>query len=274
MKKIILSFIVFSFILNTKAQHVFEMPLWNSGYGNCLDKDASDANITGFLSDNPNGEAIIICPGGGYRMLCSDYEGSEFAPIFNKNGISLFVLKYRLPKQRNNVPLADAQQALTIVRNHAKEWKINPSAIGIMGSSAGGHLASTVATHFTNADNRPDFQILLYPVITMNPAFTHKGTYNNLIGPKPSKEIELNYSNEKQVSENTPPAFVVLSCDDKIVPVKNSLVYVEALASHGVQCSLHMYPEGYHGFGAHTNFKDFDIWIPELLRWLKKEIKH
>lgn len=271
---ILISMAVLAIAFSASAQRHFEMPLWNSGYGICNDSDATDAFMNVYLAEEPNGEAIVICPGGGYSKLCSNYEGWDFAPIFNNKGISLIVLNYRLPKQRSTVPLSDAQQALTIVRKNATKWHINPNAIGIMGSSAGGHLASTAATHFTNADNRPDFQVLLYPVITMDPTFTHKGTHNNLIGVNPTKEQEILYSNEKQVTENTPKAFVVLSCTDKIVPVKNSLIYVEALARNGVQASLHMYPDGYHGFGAHKEFEDYDIWIKELLRWLDTEVQH
>ena len=259
--------------LTLPAQKHFELPLWNHGEGVCADSDAADAKLLCFLPDRPNGQAIVICPGGGYHNLCSDYEGTNFASLFCSRGISGFVLLYRLPRQRSEVPLADAQQALRIVRRHAAEWHIDPAQVGIMGSSAGGHLAATTATHFTDDQTRPSFQILLYPVITMDLSYTHKHSRENLIGFHPTDEQVYKYSNEKMVTSMTPRAFVALSCTDKIVPVDNSLRYVSALAAQGVQCSLHMYPEGYHGFGAHNDFKDYDIWTKELFRWLDKEVK-
>lgn len=257
---------LFAATLCINAQRSFDLPLWE---GNDVKDDAADARLYVYLADKPNGQAVVVCPGGGYHFLAMDYEGHMFAPWFNSNGISTFVLKYRMPKQRHEVPLSDAEQAMRIVRNHAKEWGINPDNVGIMGSSAGGHLASTLATHFSSKETRPDFQILLYPVITMDNN-SHMGTHNNLIGKNASTELEEKYSNEKQVKDDTPRAFIVLSAKDELVPVKNSLSYAQALLDKGIQVSLHMYPGGYHGFGYKDDFKDASIWKKELMRWLKR----
>lgn len=256
--------------ISLQAQKMFELPLWQ---GAQLKDDAADARVFVYLPQNPTGQAIVICPGGGYGSVVIDNEGHSFAPWLNANGIALIVLKYRLPKQRYLIPMTDAQQALRLVRSHAKEWGIDAGNVGIMGSSAGGHLASTVATHFDSKETRPDFQVLLYPVITMDPTFTNEGTHNNLLGEKPDKALEVKFSNEKQVTDNTPRAFIVVSAADKIVEVKNSLVYTEALIEHKVPVSLHVYPGGYHGFGFNNsgNFKDAEIWHTEFLRWLKNK---
>lgn len=270
MKKTLVTLIsILLFSLCGQAQKSFELPLWE---GSQIKDDAADARLYVRLADNPTGQAIVICPGGAYMMLAMDIEGFDFAPWFNHNGISLIVLKYRLPKQRNLIPLTDAEQAMRVVRQHAKEWGIDPHNIGIMGSSAGGHLASTLATHYSSEETRPDFQVLLYPVITMDPSFTNWGTHNNLIGEKPSKELEEKFSNEKQVTEATPRAFIVVSAADDGVFVKNSLAYTQALIDHKVPVSLHVYPGGFHGFGYNKdgNFKDADIWHTELLRWLQR----
>ena len=272
MKRILLLFFALSTLSIGQAQRHFDIQIWNDGEGVCQDSDANVPQMLCYLADNPNGQAIVVCPGGAYCNLSRVGEGTGFAKPLNMRGVSVFVLYYRLPKQRCTVPLADAQQAISIVRRHAQEWGVNPNRIGIMGSSGGGHLPSTAATHFTNADNRPDFQILLYPVITMDPSYTHHFTHDNLLGKNPSKELELLYSNEKQVTEQTPPAFIVLSCTDKVVNVRNALTYANALAEHHVQASLHMYPEGYHGFGSHVEFKDHDKWMNELFQWLDTEI--
>ena len=268
MKKIfILMLTLLALSWGAKAQKTFELPLWE---GAQVKDDAADARLYVHLANNPTGQAIVICPGGGYAGLSMDNEGHNFAPWLNDNGISIIVLKYRMPKQRTLIPLTDAQQALKIVRSHAKEWGIDANNVGIMGSSAGGHLASTVATHYDSKETRPDFQILLYPVITMDKTFTHMGSHNNLLGENPDKALEDKYSNEKQVTNDTPRAFIVVSAADDIVPVKNSLLYTQALIDHKVPVSLHVYPGGYHGFGFNASFKDADIWHLELIRWLKR----
>ena len=271
MKRVLLLITTFlALAAPSMAQRTFELPLWETPQA---EADAADARIYVHLANNPTGQAIVICPGGAYVGLAIDNEGHDFGPWLNSNGISLIVLKYRMPKGRTTVPLADAEQAMRIVRNHAQEWGINPSNIGIMGSSAGGHLASTLATHYSSAETRPDFQILLYPVITMDKSFTHQVTHNSLIGENPSKELEERYSNEKQVTDKTPRAFIATPAADEIVPVKNTLVYAQALVDHKVPCSIHIYPGGYHGFGFNNKFKDAEIWHQELLRWLKRNGK-
>ena len=262
MKKIVLISLLTLFSLSfTYAQQQFRLPLWT---GSDAPEDASDAYIDVFLAPNPNGKFIVVCPGGGYAFLSNVGLGS--AHWLNKYGISTCALHYRLPKGRHDVPLKDAEQAIRIVRNHAKEWKVDE--VGIMGTSAGGHLTGTVATIFTSEDTRPDFQILYYPVITMDKSFTHAGSRHELIGDNASKELEEKYSCEKQVRENSPRAFIVVSATDKVVPVKNSLVYAQALRDKGVPVSLHVYPYGKHGFGYNYNFKDGDAIYDEVINWI------
>lgn len=248
----------------------FEMKIWD-GTDN-PDGDRGDAILYGYIPKNSNGKAVVICPGGGYSSVAMDYEGTDFAKWFNQYGVAGFVLKYRLPKGRCEVPMADAERAMTIVRENAAKWKIDPSAIGIMGCSAGGHLASTLATHFTTEQGKPNFQILLYPVITMNPNYTHAGSRNNLLGENPTSQFVLKYSNEKQVKANTPQAYIVVASADKTVPVYNSLQYAQALINKSIPVSLHVYPNGAHGFGHRTSYEDYDIWHKELLNWLDCEI--
>lgn len=263
-----LSSICFLLLLSivSSAQKPIELPLWE---GNQVKDDAADARLYVYPAEKPTGQAILIIPGGGYTGLAIDIEGFDFTNWLNQNGISAFVLKYRMPHQRQLIPLSDAEQAMRLVRQHAKEWHFDPNNIGVMGSSAGGHLASTLATHYSSKQTRPDFQILLYPVITMDKSFANMETHNNLVGENPEQSLADKFSNEKHVTENTPRAFIVVSAADIIVPVKNSLVYVQALIDHKVPVSFHVYPGGYHGFGFNNgNFKDMDIWHAELLRWL------
>ena len=238
--------------------------------------DGSGVQIRVYLPENPNGGAVIVCPGGGYRFLEMDKEGYAYAPWFNERGIACIVLKYRLPDGKSGIPLIDAEQAIRLVRDYAKEWNINPGKVGIMGSSAGGHVASTLATHFA-ADTRPDFQILLYPVITMNPLLMHKGSSEELLGKRAKKELIKHYSNEKWVTEETPMAFIALSDDDNIVSSVNSIGYYLALKKHHVPCELHIYPTGGHGWGMNKNFlyynqltTSLELWLQNLLSSEKK----
>ena len=236
------------------------------------DSDRLSAILYGYMPKTPNGKAVIICPGGGYQSLSMDYEGTDFAKWFNQFGVTAFVLKYRMPAGRSNVPLADAERAITIVREHAIEWRIDPEAIGIMGSSAGGHLASTLATQYTSALTRPDFQILLYPVITMDAAYTHAGSRSSLLGSSPSAELVRQFSSEKNVTASVPKAFIAVSAADKLVPVYNSLQYAQALINAQVPVSLHVWPDGYHGFGHQTRFEDYVIFHQELKNWMEEEV--
>jgi len=239
--------------------------------------------ITAFFppKDIANGTAVIICPGGGYSYLVMNQEGTDVAEAFIKKGIAAFVLKYRLPddkimKDKSIGPLQDAQQAIKIVREHAKEWSIDTSSVGIMGFSAGGHLASTAATHFNDkiiansihTNLRPDFTILIYPVIGFSDSLVHKGSRKGLLGDHPSAENIDFYSGEKQVSAKTPPAFLVHCGDDKIVAVGNSISYYEALLRNGVKAELHIYPTGGHGFGL-NNKTIPDQWIDRCFNWMQ-----
>ena len=261
------------------AQKPIEIQLWPNGAPNSngittpekqIDEsrvsDVTVPTLTIYRAAKPNGMAIVACPGGGYVRLATAHEGHDMAAWFNALGITYAVLKYRMPNTHHDVPLSDALQAIRIMKQHADEWKFNK--VGIMGSSAGGHLASTAATHFTE-DSRPDFQILFYPVVSMiNP--THQGSKDNLLGKTPSEEMLNLYSNERQVTPQTPPAFIMHSSNDKAVPVSNSVDYYTALVKNGVSASLHIYPIGGHGWGFRDNFIYKRQWTGELEKWLRE----
>lgn len=228
-----------------------------------------EPTLTVYPAKNGNGMAIVACPGGAYYKLAVDHEGKNMAAWFNAQGITYAVLEYRMPNVGHyDVPLSDAQEALRIMRRHSEEW--NVKKLGIMGSSAGGHLACTVATHFVDAETRPDFQILFYPVVTMDPQYAHGGSRTNLLGTNPSKELERKFSNELQVTEQTPPAFIMHSTDDKSVPVANSVNYYMALVRNHVSAALHIYPVGGHGWGYGDEFLYKRQWTGELEKWLRE----
>lgn len=227
-----------------------------------------------------NNTSVIICPGGGYGILAYNLEGTEVAKILNSWGVTAIVLKYRLPSDviminKSIGPLQDAQRAIQYVREHAKELSIDPGKVGIMGFSAGGHLAATLSTHFdsnyiSNPQNtllRPDFSVLAYPVISLVDTITHSGSRNNLIGKNPSPELIEKFSNELQVNSTTPPAFLVLASDDKAVNPQNSIRYYEALLKANVPAELHIYQNGGHGFGTH-NATTKDDWMIRLKYWM------
>lgn len=214
------------------------------------------------------GRSVLICPGGGYTHLAMDHEGKAWAPFFNNLGITAVVLQYRMPKGDLRVPIADAERALAYMRANAHEWRVNIDDIGIMGSSAGGHLASTIATN-GKVGNIPSFQILFYPVITMDPGFTHRGTHDNFLGKHPSKKQEQKYSSDLQVSHNTPRAFIALSDDDSGVLPANGVNYYVELYRHDVPASLHVYPTGGHGWGMRESFPYHVEMELELKAWLK-----
>ena len=229
--------------------------------------------------EKATGAAVVICPGGGYAVVVYEAEGVKSAMEFAKNGVAAFVLKYRLPSDSTMVdktigPLQDAQQAMKVVRDKAAQWGIDVNKVGIMGFSAGGHLASTEATHYKKAliendDNtnlRPDFQILIYPVISMQDSLTHQGSRINLLGSNPSKKDIEEYSNELQVNENTPPAYITQAADDKVVDVDNSIVYFEALRHHNVDVEMHIYPKGNHGF---VLSQPTEEWMSLIFKWMK-----
>ena len=237
--------------------------------------------LTKFVPVKPNGVSVIICPGGGYGRLAIDHEGVEVAKAFNQVGVTAFVLKYRLPTDsimvdKTTGPLQDAQQAIRSIRKQAVAWGLNPAKIGIMGFSAGGHLAATAATHFnmmadaTTKDTtsvRPDFSILIYPVISFDDSITHKGSKTNLLGKNPTAEKAKLFSNELQVTKNSPPAFLVHAGDDATVPVENSIRYYQACIKSKVPAEMHIYPKGGHGFGLH-NKTTSDKWFDRLINWL------
>jgi len=227
-----------------------------------------------------NGSAVIICPGGGYKILAASHEGSDVAKELNKWGITAFVLKYRIPNDtimpdKSIGPLQDAQRAIQLVRERAAEWNIDPGKIGIMGFSAGGHLAASASTRFSealianpnNTSLRPDFSILIYPVISLMEGITNKGSSENLLGKNPSLKSLEKYSNELQVGPQSPPAFLVHAGDDGAVPVKNSIVYYEALQKNKIYSSLIIYPKGGHGFGM-KNKTSATQWMYQLKDWM------
>jgi acetyl esterase/lipase len=232
--------------------------------------------------ESATGTAVLICPGGGYAALAFNHEGHAIAKWLNDNGIAGIILKYRLPsdlimKDKSIGPLQDAQEALRTIRRNAAKWNIDPNKIGVIGFSAGGHLASTLSTHYAEkvyepkdtVSARPDFSLLIYPVITMDSSFTHAGSRRNLIGENPPQEAISRFSNELQVNENTPPAFMVHSADDKTVPVKNSIVYYEQLVKYGIPSELHIFQKGGHGYGLAGNRETQSAWPELCIRWLK-----
>ena len=226
----------------------------------------TEATLTIYPAKKPNGQAIVACPGGGYAGIATTHEGHDMAAWFNTQGITYAVLHYRMPYGKHEIPLSDAHQAIRYMRKNGEKWVIKQ--LGIMGSSAGGHLASTAATHF-DAETRPDFQILFYPVVTMTD-YTHQGSKDNLLGKNPSEELVKLYSNELQVTEQTPPAFIMHSSNDDAVPVLNSINYYLALCKHGVWSSMHLYPVGGHGWGYNENFPYKAQWKDELEKWLRE----
>ncbi|PUZ22996.1 1,4-beta-xylanase [Chitinophaga parva] len=247
-----------------RAQQHLDLPLWPEKAGT---EDYADAKLQVFIPEKSNGVAVIACPGGGYAYLALEKEGTNFASFFNEQGIALIVLKYRLPKGRAGVPLADARRALQLVREHADQWHIDKNKVGIMGSSAGGHLAATASTHLSG-EERPAFQVLLYPVISMEEGLTHEGSRKSLLGEAPGAALVKEYSNEQQVTEQTPPAFIAVSDDDKTVSSLNSIRYYEALHEKKVPVSLHIYPTGGHGW-ALNDYRYKPEWTAELKKWLQ-----
>lgn len=225
---------------------------------------------TVYLPPQPDasGRAIVDCPGGGYSHLSVDNEGHYWAPFFNELGLTYVVLEYTLPGADRTLPLADVETTFKLLADSAEAWHVNPSQIGIMGFSAGGHLASTVATHPTKAMT-PAFQILFYPVVSLENGLTHKGTRRGFLGDNPDDATVRQYSNMYQVTGQTPQAFIALSADDTAVPPANSLMYADALVKAKVPVALHMYPAGGHGWGYRTRFADHDRMLAELSSWLR-----
>lgn len=229
------------------------------------------------------GEAVLIFPGGGYGILAYDWEGTDIAKFLNSKGIAGIVVKYRLPSDisqtdKKYVPLLDAQRAVRLVRGNAEKFNVVPNKIGIIGFSAGGHLASTLGTHFNekvykpidridDESARPDFMALGYPVISFG-EMTHLGSKKNLIGENPTTELVNYFSNEKQVTELTPPTFLLHATDDTVVPVENSLLFYKAVKDKGVSVTMHIYPNGGHGFGLGLHDEHLKDWGNRMLDWI------
>lgn len=298
-KKIALSFVLFFGIVQANSQNQ-TIPLWTKvpdaiKATEYLEKeDIKDGKLqsTSQVSiptlsihipkeSKPNQTALIICPGGGYTHLAYDKEGTKVAEWFNSLGIAAFVLKYRMPtdltmKNKSVGPLQDAQEAMRYVRQNAAKWNIDPNKIGILGFSAGGHLAATLSTHYDdkvyeskfNVSARPDFSLLIYPVISMQNEITHKGSQNNLLGDNPSQKLIDSFSNEKRITSKTPPAFLINATDDTVVIPENSINYYLGLKKNGVSAELHLYEKGGHGFGLGVNDTS-KYWTRDCQEWLK-----
>jgi len=241
--------------------------------------------LTPFLPspDKRNGAAVVICPGGGYSGLAMQKEGLEVAEWMRSRGIAGVVLRYRCGGGKNQqpVPLEDAQRAIRTVRSRAEEWGIDPNRVGILGFSAGGHLASSTATMFDEGEpeaddpierqsSRPDFAVLVYPVITLVGEAVHRGSRDKLLGEDASEELAEKWSTDRRVANKTPPTFLVHASDDEAVPVKNSLLFYEALVADGVPAELHVYETGGHGFGMFRDQRPADKWPEQLEPWLKQ----
>jgi acetyl esterase/lipase len=233
-------------------------------------EDRDKPALTIWLAEEKirNGTGVIVCPGGGYGTLAMDHEGRQVAEFLNRLGISAFVLKYRLgPRYRHPAPLTDAQQAIRIVRSRAREFGVAPSRVGIMGFSAGGHLASTAATHF-ETETRPDFAILGYPVISFD-EHAHAGSRRNLLGDNPDPKLVESLSNYKQVTPQTPPAFLFHTDEDTAVPPENSVLFYMALRRAKVPAELHIIEKGRHGVGLAPSDPVLSMWPNLLANWFK-----
>jgi acetyl esterase/lipase len=264
--KVLLS-VIFLLSYNLCISQDYIIPLWSGKIPNSKKSNFQEVTKNGRVISkvivptievylpskfNATRKIILICPGGGYGALAYDKEGTDIAKWLNGHGIAGAVLKYRLPEDESNEkpnlsPLMDAKRGIEIIRLHVNEWGIDSNKVGVLGFSAGGHLASTLGTHF-ELENRPDFMVLVYPVVTMKVDYTHIGSRANLLGEDPEEDIVNYYSNELQVTENTPSTFIIHSVDDKVVPIENSLNLFKALKDKNVPVEMHFYPYGGHGF--------------------------
>lgn len=258
--------------------------LWPNGAPNAIGKEDVDIpTLTPYWPDQQvaTGTAVVVCPGGSYTHLAMDHEGQQVALWFNKLGVPAFVLRYRLgPRYHHPTMMWDVQRAIRYVRAHAPDFQLQADHIGVMGFSAGGHLASTAGTHFDTAtadapdpidrvDDRPDFMILGYPVMSMIEPFTHKGSRDNLLGPNPDPKLLELMSNERQVTNRTPPTFIFHTDDDATVPIENSVVFFLALKKAGVPAEMHIYQHGKHGVGLAPADPVLSTWPPRLADWLR-----
>ena len=257
--------------------------LWPKGApGANGDEEKDKPSITVYLpaAEKANGAAIVVCPGGGYGALAMDHEGKQVAEWLNANGVAAFVLRYRIAPYRHPAPIRDAQRAIRTVRTRAAEWKVDPNKIGILGFSAGGHLTSTAATHFDKGNKdaadpidrascRPDFAVLVYPVISFTTEYTHKGSMGNLLGFDADEELIESLSNEKQVTPETPPTFLVHTNEDTGVPPENSVLFYLALRKAKVPAEMHIYEKGRHGLGLGTSDMPLSTWPQHCITWLR-----
>ncbi len=287
MKKLFALVILFSSLILSRAEMQTPLALWPAGAPAALGTNSNDIpTLTAYRPNatNTSGAAMVICPGGGYAHL-APHEGNDYALWLNQHGVTCFVLKYRLGSNGYHHPamLNDAARAVRWVRAHAAEFSVDAHRVGIMGSSAGGHLAATLLTHFdagdTNAadaveqqSSRPDLGILCYAVISMG-EFTHQGSHNNLLGTNATPEMEKLLSNELQVTKNTPPCFLWTTFEDKTVPMENTLLFAGALRKNHVPFDLHVYQKGGHGMGLKDKppFTNPHPWANDCLFWLKQQ---
>lgn len=260
------------------------MLLWPDGAPGAVgNEDIDKPSITPWVPATGNGQAVVVFPGGGYRGLAMDHEGKQIAQWLNSQGIAAFVVKYRLgPRYHHPAMIDDAHRAIRTVRSRTSEWKIDPRRIGVWGFSAGGHLASTTATHFDSGKPdasdpvervscRPDFAILAYPVLTMtDEPYVHKGSRQNLLGDNPDPKLVESLSNEKQVTKDTPPVFMFHTNEDRGVPPENSVLFYLALRKQGVPAELHIYEKGPHGVGLAPTDLALSSWGARLADWLRR----
>lgn len=256
---------------NKKAPHSNEETKdeWRTESGNFSNTSQTVFYLYKADKKKATGQGVVILPGGGYRKVCIEREGFELAEYFQSLGITALVVKYRLPNYgHKEVPLEDAQEALRYMRKNAKSWRVDPTKVGIVGSSAGGHLAAYTST-FTDDLEKPAFSVLFYPVITGTTCMTHMGTFQHLLGKYHAPYLREYYSLENRVTTTTPPAILFLSNDDDVVPPISSVLYYEALKHYGVKASMHIYPEGGHGWIGRPNFKYEKDWKHQLKQWLE-----
>lgn len=255
---------------NSTAPHSSELTSPEAETSPNIIGSVTEAVLYVFEADpaKATGQAIVICPGGGYAVVCMSYEGVEMAKWLASQGITCGVLKYRMPNGHKEVPLEDAVEALRIMRRNAADLKIDSAKVGIMGFSAGGHLAA-YTSNFAPEGEKPAFSILFYPVITGEDGLCHKGSFDNLLGADATAAQRAEYSLETRVTRSTPPAMLLLSDHDTVVPPISSTRYYNALKKHGIKASMHIYPEGWHGWGISPDFPYREAWQASLLDWLK-----
>ena len=261
---------LFAASMTVMAQRTFDVNLYNgrAPYNNGDKRDTAKVRVYLPLEREATGRAIVICPGGSYESLSMDTEGYNWGEFFQNQGIAAIVLKYRLPNGKPEVPIADAQQAIRLARLNASAWRISRNKVGIMGFSAGGHLAATVATQ-GRGEAKPNFQILFYPVVSMMEGYGHRKSFHNFLGRNPSKHDQRKYSADMNVSRVTPPAFIALCDDDDSVPPANGVNYYMELYRNDVRASLHVYPDGGHGWGSKIGFRYHEELMMDLKAWLR-----